>query len=238
MRRNKLTLRAKTSLAQRLPAQLEDKIMQFYKDIQRARQNYPFCFIGNMDETPAFFDLVPNKVVDRVGSKDCWVITTGSEKWHITVVLTVMADGEIPPPMVIFKCKRKLKLTGVPDGMIVAVQEKAWMDHKLMQVYLDEVWHPFIKRRAEELGLPAKSLLVMDSFSAHLTDDVTENLQKNNCTSAIIPGGCTSKVQPLDVSINKPFKQILKNKWSHYMKSKVDTLDSQALTAKAKIPNV
>ena len=71
MRRNKLTLRAKTSLAQRLPAQLEDKIMQFYKDIQRARQNYPFCFIGNMDETPAFFDLVPNKVVDRVGSKDC-----------------------------------------------------------------------------------------------------------------------------------------------------------------------
>ena len=88
--------------------------------------------------------------------------------------------------------------------MIVAVQEKAWMDHKLMQVYLYEVWHPFIKRRAEELGLPAKSLLVMDSFSAHLTDDVTENFQKNNCTLAIIPGGCTSKVQPLDVSINKP----------------------------------
>ena len=112
------------------------------------------------------------------------------------------------------------------------------MDHKLMQVYLDEVWHPFIKRRAEELGLPAKSLFVMDSFSAHLTDDVTENFQKNNCTLAIIPGGCTSKVQPLDVSINKPFKQILKTKWSHYMKSKVDTLDSQALTAKAKIPTV
>ena len=64
MRRNKLALRAKTSLTQRLPAQLEDKIMQFYKDIQRAWQNYPFCFIGNMDETPAFFDLVPNKVVD------------------------------------------------------------------------------------------------------------------------------------------------------------------------------
>ena len=181
-------------------------------------QNYPFCFIGNMDETPAFFDLVPNKVVDRVGSKDCRVITTGSEKRHITVVLTVMADGQMPPPMVTFKSKRKLKLTGVPDGMIVAVQEKAWMDHTLMQVYLDEVWHPFIKRRAEELGLPAKSLLVMDSFSAHLTDDVTENLQKNNCMSVIIPGGCTSKVQPWGVSINKSFKQILKNKWSHYTK--------------------
>ena len=143
--RNKLALRAKTSLAQCHPAQLEDKITQFYKDIQRARQNYPFCFISNMDETPAFFNLVPNKVVDRVGSKDCRVITTGSEKQHITVVLTVMADGQMPPPLVIYKGKRKLKLTGVPDGMIVAVQEKAMMDHKLMQVYLDQVLHPFIK---------------------------------------------------------------------------------------------
>ena len=45
---DKLALRAKTSLAQHLPAQLEDKITQFYKDIQRAQQNYPFCFIGNI----------------------------------------------------------------------------------------------------------------------------------------------------------------------------------------------
>ena len=54
----------------------------------------------------------------------------------------------------------------------------------------------------------------MDSFSAHLTDDVNENLDNNSCKSIIIPGSCTSKVQPLDVSVNKPFKQILKNKWS------------------------
>lgn len=147
MNRNKLVLRAKTSLAC-LPAQLEDKITKFYSDVQGVRQkaSYPFCFIGNMDETPAYFDFVPSKVVSRKGAKDCRVITTGSEKRHVTVVLTVMADGRMPPPMVIFKGKRKLKLSNVPHGMLVTVQQKAWMDSELMQVYLNKIWHPFIMK--------------------------------------------------------------------------------------------
>lgn len=148
MNRNKLVLRTKTSLAQRPPAQLEDKITKFYTDIQRVRQkaSYPFCFISNMDETPAYFDLVLSKVVSRKVAKDCCVITTGSEKRHVTVVLTVMADGWMLPPMVIFKGKRKLKLSNVPDGMLVTVQQKAWMDSELMQVYFNKIWHPFIKK--------------------------------------------------------------------------------------------
>lgn len=37
-----------------------------------------------MDVTPVYFDLVPNKVVDRIGVKSCIVKTTGAEKRHIT----------------------------------------------------------------------------------------------------------------------------------------------------------
>jgi 5-formaminoimidazole-4-carboxamide-1-beta-D-ribofuranosyl 5'-monophosphate synthetase len=51
-----------------------------------------------------------------------------------------------------------------------------------------------------------RSLLVIDSFRAHLTDAVKKELRKKNVVQAVIPGGCTSKLQPLDVSINKPFK--------------------------------
>ena len=31
------------------------------------------------------------------------------------------------------------------------------------------------------------------------------------------PGGCTSKVQPLDVSLNKPFKSYVRCYWSEYI---------------------
>ena len=95
MRRNKLVLTVKTSQAQRLPAQLEEKITQFYTKFQQVQQcaSYPFYLIGNMDETPVYFDLVSNKVVDRKGAKDCCVNTTDAKKRHVTVFLTVMADG-------------------------------------------------------------------------------------------------------------------------------------------------
>ena len=89
-------------------------------------------------ETPVFFDIVPNKTVDIKGTKTVKVRTTGSEKRHATLVLTVTVSGEILPPMVIFKGKRTLILD-VPTGFVVAVQEKGWMDQELMTVYINEI---------------------------------------------------------------------------------------------------
>ena len=48
------------------------------------------------------FDIVPNKMIDHIGAREVRVQTTGAEKRNATVVLTVMADGKKPPPMVIF----------------------------------------------------------------------------------------------------------------------------------------
>ena len=60
-------------------------------------------------------------------------------------------------------------------------------------------------------------LLVFDAFRAHLQDDVLDALRKGNVQTAVIPAHCTSKVQPVDVSFNKPFKAILKHKSEEYI---------------------
>ena len=49
-------------------------------------------------------------------------------------------------------------------------------------------------------------LLVFDSFKAHITDDVMEALETANASVVVLPGGCTSKAQPVDVSLNQPIK--------------------------------
>ena len=52
-------MRAKTTLAQCLPTDMEDKILTFHRFVITARRRceYPLSHIINMDETPMQFEL-------------------------------------------------------------------------------------------------------------------------------------------------------------------------------------
>ena len=56
--------------------------------------------------------------------------TSGSEKRHMTVVLTVAADGFILPPLLIFRGKTNQTVKNIEanEGFVIFTQEKAWMD--------------------------------------------------------------------------------------------------------------
>ncbi|EEC19228.1 POGO family transposase, putative [Ixodes scapularis] len=49
-------------------------------------------------------------------------------------------------------------------------------------------------------------MLVLDSFRGHIIDRVKKTVANAGCDLVIIPGGMTSILQPLDVVLNKPFK--------------------------------
>ncbi len=85
-----------------------------------------------------------------------------------------------------------------------------------MLVWINQVW----RNRPNRFG--KKSLLFLDSFKSHKLDSVKAKLLAENTDRAIIPGGLTSLVQPLDVSINKPFKDRLKNLWNAWMIKRVE----------------
>jgi len=55
-----------------------------------------------------------------------------------------------------------------------------------------------------------KNVLILDSFRGHLTQEIGEACQSKNILRAVIPGGLTSKLQPLDLTVNKSFKSKLK----------------------------
>ena len=103
---------------------------------------YPRSLVGNMDETPAFFDMVPAKSICKTGSKECIVQTSGCEEKHVTIVLSAAADGKMLPLMIIFKGKttKTIEKLRVPDGFIVKTQANAWMDEELMHVWLEDIW--------------------------------------------------------------------------------------------------
>lgn len=106
MQRHSLVLRAKTSMAQELPATLEERIHAFHHQIKGLAEINNSDVVGNMDETPLYFDVVPGRVLDKKGKKSVVVRTTGNAKRHLTVVLTVLAYGEVLPALAIFKGKK------------------------------------------------------------------------------------------------------------------------------------
>jgi len=70
-----------------------------------------------------------------------------------------------------------------------------------MKLWLEKVW----SKRPGGL-LKKASLLVCDQFKAHVTESTKRLATKLKTHLAVIPGGLTTKLQPLDVSVNKPFK--------------------------------
>ena len=95
----------------------------------------------------------------------------------------------------------------------VAVNEKGWMDQEMMNLWLTKCY----TKRPDGFFRARKALLVMDSMRAHITPQFKDKLKMFNSTPAIIPGGLTKVLQPLDISVNRSFKAVLRNLWEQWM---------------------
>ena len=127
-RRHSVSLRAKTTLAQRLPEDMEEKIVQFHRFIIAARQRagYPLSRIYNMDETPTRFELPSTRSLEFTGSRTVSIKTCGAEKRSFTVTLAVAADGTKLPPKVIFKGFREISSFQIPS-VFLSTRKGGWM---------------------------------------------------------------------------------------------------------------
>ena len=77
------------------------------------------------------------------------------------------------------------------------------MDHVLMQDYIERVIFPY----AESIG--KRLLILWDARESHWHDDVISLLQERGHEIIGIPARATSFLQPLEVSVNAPFKNAL-----------------------------
>ena len=57
----------------------------------------------------------------------------------------------------------------------------------------------------------------MDSAPVHISEEIKNLYLSNNKRLLFIPSGLTSVLQPLDVSINKLFKEEVRNKYAEYL---------------------
>lgn len=61
--------------------------------------------IINVDETPVFLELIPDKTYNIKGAKNVIIDTNGNEKKHVTLILAISGGGVKLAPVLVFKGK-------------------------------------------------------------------------------------------------------------------------------------
>jgi hypothetical protein len=121
--------------------------------------------------------------------------------------------------MIMFKGKTARAVRDVDhrsNEVFVTHQDKSWMDEPLILWWVKDV----LLKHTD--GKHCLLVLVNDAFRAHITDSVTRSLHKANVSVVVIPGGCTSKIQPIDVCLNKPIKDMVRGEWEAFLLSQVE----------------
>ena len=58
------------------------------------------------------------------------------------------------------------------------------------------------------------SLVIIDTFKGQDNEEVTKLCRENNCVLIIVPHNLTNKLQPLNLTFNKPTKTFIKEKYN------------------------
>ena len=157
--------------------------------------------MANVDEMAIYLNMPSNYMLEKIGVKEVLLKITGCEKLRLTVMLAATADGRKLPPLLIFKRKTLPKSEVFPKDVIVRAREKGWITEERMLE-----WLKIVRGRRPRVFLNQPSMLVLVAFKGHLTDSVKNQLRKMNTELVVMPGGITSVLQPMDLSINKPSK--------------------------------
>ena len=66
-----------------------------------------------------------------------------------------------------------------------------------------------------------RALVIFDQFKGQVTASIFTLLEENNITIILVPPNCTDRLQPLDISVNKPAKSFLRSKFQDWYADKV-----------------
>lgn len=96
----------------------------------------------------------------------------------------------------------------LPEDWDIWHSPNHWADESTTLRYIDKILKAAVNTIKQELCLPEiqKCLLIWDVFCAHRTENVLQKLAEEGIECVFVPANCTSELQPMDLSVNKPLK--------------------------------
>lgn len=202
---------------QTIPESFDKLQNSFIEEVimKKKNLNIPYddnCTIINMDETPVFLEMGFDTTLEFTGKKNVDILTSGREHYRISIMLAVVGNGYKLPPLLIIKAEPgktvEKNLRSLPfvreKNMFIYCQEDGWCTTAIFKEWIKVIFQPYEKEYGD------KCILIMDKASSHISKESLSFLKENNIEFILIPAGMTPHCQPLDISVNKVFKDNVK----------------------------
>ena len=215
-----------TKAARKVPENLPELKENFLKTFSDKVVKYkiPDELILNFDQTGVSIVPVSNWTLESEGSQQV-EITGLEDKRQVTVLLAETLAGDLLPPQVIYEGKTNQchpRFTFPLDWNITHT-ESHWSNEVSMKEYFKKVIRTYVEDQRDQLGLPLKqkALAIFDVYAPHPQAEFIDSLKDAGVECVFVPGGCTSELQPLDISGNKVFKDEISHQFTTWYAEKI-----------------
>ena len=178
----------------------------------------------NWDQTGINYVPVGSRTMEVEGARRV-EIAGKDDKRQLTAVFGGSMAGDFLPVQLIYqgKTKRCLPQVQFPNDWHVTFSANHWSNEETMKEYILKVLLPYIRAKRQELQLADDypALVIFDNFKAQCTFEILKMLDDNQIYVVLIPPNCTDRLQPLDLSVNKPAKDFLRSKFQTWYAQRV-----------------
>ncbi|NXQ60301.1 POGZ protein, partial [Anthoscopus minutus] len=208
MLRHHLSGHTRRALSHPLPKEIQGNAGAFIEFVQRQILSRRFSpsMIAAVDEIPIFLEA---EILGSDGRRENALQTVGSGEPWCELVLTALADGNVLPALLLCRARPPGLPAALPASILLESKENGYGDDEIMELWAARVW----RKHRECRGGDSKGMLVLDCHRTHLSEEVLAVLSAAGTLPAVIPAGCSSRIQPLDVCIKRSLKNFLRKKW-------------------------
>jgi hypothetical protein len=165
-------------------------------------------------------------VIARTGARRVHSVMPNQCKW-LSVLVCINATGVAIPSFYIFRGKRfgQNYIHHCEPGATMAMQPRAWMTSYLFGAWMSR----FIElvRASSSISPCHRHLLILDGHISHVNVEVVKEAKRASLDLLTLPSHTSHALQPLDVSIFKPFKQFFRQYKDFWMSRNLNEVASK-----------
>ena len=161
------------------------------------------CNVFNYDETNLRDEPGCKKAIFKRGVKYAEMVKD-STKSCISIMFCASATGELLPSYIVYKGQNVYPTwsEGGVNGSVYSATKSGWFDMWCFQDWFFKIFMKKISKR------PGRKLLIGDNLVSHISPEVIKACRDNEIAFVCLPPNSTHMMQPLDVGLFGPMKQL------------------------------